>query len=299
MKVRIIASDSMGVRSLATVVETDEGVVGIDLGASLAPRRYGLPPHPVELKRLEESLEHARKWIRESDIVVITHYHYDHYIRDEPELYKGKILIVKDPKHNINRSQAIRSYVFLKKLGVEQIAGEVLIGDGNRFKFGKLSITVSSPVWHGYPGSRVGRVLMVLVECCGESMIYTSDVQGPADPEAVEILSRWGEKRPSVIVLSGPPTYFAGFKVPLKHVEAGVKGMEEVIVRVRPEVLVVDHHLLRDRYYSEKISHVVEVAKSRNVRLLTGAEYMGKPLNQLEAMRRELWERESGKEEER
>ncbi|MEB3759938.1 MAG: hypothetical protein GSR81_03730 [Desulfurococcales archaeon] len=297
MKVRIIASDSMGVRSLATVVETDEGVVGIDLGASLAPRRYSLPPHPVELKQLEESLDHAKKWILESDIVVITHYHYDHYIRDEPELYNGKILIIKDPKHNINRSQAIRSYVFLKKLGVEQIAKEVLIGDGNRFKFGKLSITVSSPVWHGYPGTRVGRVLMLLVECCGESMIFTSDVQGPADPEAVEILSRWGEKRPSIIVLGGPPTYFAGFKVPLKHVEAGLRGMEEVIRRVRPEVLVVDHHLLRDRDYLEKISHIVKVAKSMNVRLLTGAEYMGRPLNQLEAMRRELWRGEPEKEE--
>ncbi len=292
LRVRIVAADSMGVRSLAVVVETAEAIVGIDLGASIAPRRYGLPPHEIELRRLEESLGAVERAIGESDIIIITHYHYDHFIRDNPELYKNKILLIKHPKQNINRSQAIRSYVFLKKNRVEELAKRIETADGRSFSFGRLRIDFSPPVWHGYPGTRVGRVVMARISCCGESVIYTSDVQGPADPAALEVILGWcSESRPHLVILDAPPTYFAGFKVPRSHVEAGLKGMLDLIRGCRPEFLVVDHHLLRDLAFRDRISEHYKVAAENGVRLLTGAEYMGRPLKQLEARRRELWGR--------
>ncbi len=289
MKVRILASDSMGVRSLATVVEASGLVIGIDLGASLAPRRYGLPPHEVEWRRLEESRELALEWLRQSHIVVITHYHYDHYMRDHAEEYYGKTLLVKDPKRNINRSQAIRSYVFLKKMGVAERA-RVESADGRVFRFDEgLVIEFSPPVWHGAPGSRVGRVLMLRVISDEGVVVFTSDVQGPADPEALEILKAWSNPRPDLAILGGPPTYFAGFKVPVKDVRAGLEGLLRVIREVRPRTLVVDHHLLRDINYREHLEEHYKAAVEEGVRLLTAAEYMGRPVEQLEARRRELW----------
>lgn len=290
MRVRIIAADSMGVRSLATVVEVGGLVIGIDLGASLAPRRYGLPPHEVEYKKLEEALEKAEYWLMQSHVVVITHYHYDHYMRDKPELYKGKLLLVKDPRHNINRSQAIRSYVFLKKNGVEGEA-DVKPADGGVFEVEGVRLEFSPAVWHGEPGTKVGRVLMLRVVSDEGVVIYTSDVQGPGDPEALEVLKAWSNPRPDLVVLGGPPTYFAGFKVPVRAVEAGLENMLRVILEVRPRKLVVDHHLLRDLNYRDKIRAHLEAAEESGVELLTAAEYMGEPINQLEARRRELWGR--------
>ena len=290
MRVFPLAYDSMGVRSMAFAVETSEGLIMVDPGASLAPRRYGLPPHPVEVRELERRLDLIRGRLREASIVIVTHYHYDHYIRGEPDLYRGKLLLVKHPRENINRSQAIRSHRFLRREGVEEIA-RVEYADGRSFQLGRVRIDVSAPVWHGYPGTRVGRVIMIRIIEEGESIVYTSDAQGPADPEALRVLSSWSEPRPSLLIVDGPPTYFAGFKVPVSHVEAGLRGMVEALESVRPRVMVVDHHLVRDLQYKDKISDLLAGADRLGVRVATAAELAGMPVRLLEARRRELWGR--------
>ena len=54
LEVKPLAFDSFGVRSMATLVETDDLRVLIDAGVSLAPLRYGLRPHPKEEERMRE-----------------------------------------------------------------------------------------------------------------------------------------------------------------------------------------------------------------------------------------------------
>lgn len=285
MKIRVIAADSMGVRSIATVVEACGYVIGIDLGAALGPRRYGLPPHPLEQKRLEESLQQAYRWIEESDIIVITHYHYDHYVRDKPELYRRKTLLVKNPVQNINRSQRIRAHRFIRLAGVEDIA-KVHYADGSSFKFDSLEIRFSQPVWHGEEGTKLGKVLMVVVTCEGEKFVYASDVQGPMNSEALEVLRRWGG---DIILMDGPPTYFAGYKVSRESVEMGLDNMLRVIDELRPRVFIVDHHLVRDLNYRDAIARHLDSASRAGVSLVTAASYMGVKEEPLEAMRRMLW----------
>lgn len=292
MRVKILAADSMGVRSIATVVEACGVVVGVDLGASLAPKRYGLPPHPLEVERLEKAREKAARWVEESHIVVITHYHYDHYMASMPEIYQRKTLLVKNPVTDINYSQKKRSYVFLKKSGLEDRA-DVRYADSNSFKLGPLRIDFSEPVWHGEPGTKLGKLVMARIECEGESMVFASDVQGPADPVALERIIEWSSRGAKLVIVAGPPTYFAGFKVPVESVRRGLEGLLGVIEAGRPKTLIVDHHLLRDINYLEKIGEHIEKASALNVRLLTAAEYMGVPIEQLEARRKELWREES------
>ena len=53
MKVLPIASDSLGVRSMATYVETKDCKILIDPSAALGPKRYGLPPSEQEIDALK------------------------------------------------------------------------------------------------------------------------------------------------------------------------------------------------------------------------------------------------------
>ncbi|MFN4045772.1 MAG: hypothetical protein ACK4H7_00330, partial [Acidilobaceae archaeon] len=232
----------------------------------------------------------ARDLVRESDIIVLTHYHYDHYLRNDPELYYNKTLIVKDYSRDINVSQRFRGYRFLVKTGLRDKA-RLLIGDNNMFKIGGLAVELSKPVWHGEPGTKVGKVLMARIRCEGESLIFTSDVQGPADPEALTILEGWSTPRPSIAIVGGPPTYFSGTVVSVESVEMGLRGLAFFMRRVKPETLVVDHHLLRDLNYRTHIRDHEEIARELNIKLQTAAEYEGRAIEQLEARRRELWRR--------
>jgi predicted metallo-beta-lactamase superfamily hydrolase len=285
MRIKILAADSMGVRSLATVVETSDARIAIDLGASLAPRRYGLPPHEVEYERLESMLGVIREELADSDVAVITHYHYDHYLPhpDDAELYRGKLLLVKDPRHNINRSQAIRSWRFLKVNGVQEKASRVISADGASIELGETRLLFSPPVPHGEPGTKLGNVLMLLIVEGDTRLAFTSDVQGPIDDNALSILLRW---RPTHIILGGPPTYFAGYKVSRDAVEHGLYNMSKLSRLPSLRCMVVDHHLLRDLGYR---SYIERYTTGSSGRICTAAEYMGVPVQQLEARRRELW----------
>jgi len=46
MEVVPVGEESLGVRSMCLYVETRDVRVLFDAGVSLAPRRFGLPPHP-------------------------------------------------------------------------------------------------------------------------------------------------------------------------------------------------------------------------------------------------------------
>lgn len=285
-RVSILAADSMGVRSIATLVDACGTLIGLDLGASLAPRRYGLPPHQLELEALEKSMERIREAISEAQAITITHYHYDHYVRDEPELYAGKVLLVKDPTKDINWSQRGRARRFLVQGRVQELA-RVSYADSASFDVNGVRVEFSPAVWHGEPGTPVGRLVMARVSCGGESIVYASDVQGPGDPEALRQLLAWSGAR--LLIMSGPPTYFAGFKVPEEAVRRGLSNLLELVRARAAETIVVDHHLLRDLNYRARLEEHLRAAGEAGVRLVNAAEYMGVEVNQLEARRRELW----------
>ncbi|MDP8003828.1 MAG: hypothetical protein RAK17_06575, partial [Caldisphaera sp.] len=85
------------------------------------------------------------------------------------------------------------------------------------------------------------------------------------------------------------PTYFAGYKVSEEAVEKGLNNLKEVIENNVAKIVVVDHHLLRDINYKEKLKEHYKIAEKLNIKLLTSAELMGIEINQLEAKRKELW----------
>ncbi len=286
VRVRILAADSMGVRSMATIVEAGGVKIAVDPGVSYAPRRYGLPPHPRELERLEEKKELIYGELIDTDIIVITHYHYDHYLyhEDEAEYYKNKILLIKDPRHSINVSQRIRAHRLLKKMNIESIAKDIHILDNNVYEIDKgLIIRGSPPVPHGPDDSKLGYIAMVLIECCGERIVHASDVQGPISRKALEIIAEW---RPTILIISGPPTYFAGLKVEEEQVRQGLNNLS--LLAEIADVLVADHHFARDLEYPSYLDQLRRI----NTRVLSAAEFMGLPVELLEAQRKLLWEKD-------
>ncbi len=286
MKIKILASDSMGVRSMATWVETKDLKIAIDPSAALGPSRYGLDPHPLELEELDKRLGIIEKHAKKADVIVISHYHYDHYDPDAG-FYKGKIVFVKDWKHKINHSQKIRASSFIPRL--EKLAKEVVIGDSARREFGKTVLEFSPPFFHGPENSKLGWVISTLVDDGETRFLHTSDVQGPLVDETTNWII---EKNPDIIFLCGCLTYFLGWRYPRKLLDIANQNVIRILEETKVKTLIVDHHLVRDKHFREKIKPVYEKADELGKTVVTGAEFMGEKERFLEAFRRELWKGE-------
>jgi len=251
-----LASETLGVRSMALAV----GRVVIDPSASLAPKRFGLPPHPLEWGALKEAAERIVRAVERSEAVVITHYHRDHYNPGwlyDYSVYDGKTLFIKDPKNNINVSQKIRAHKFLKALEKMKVNVRVVVADGREFE--EFDLSFSPPLVHGEP--KLGYVIAVKVG----KVLFTSDIEG-GDEAAREWAKSQGAE---VLIADGPPLY-------LKK-EFDVEGFKEFL-RSFP-FAVVDHHPARVASWREALGPVRAYS-----------DVLGVEERLLEAKRRELYE---------
>lgn len=280
-----LAYDSLGVRSMATFVETDDARILIDPAVSLAPIRYGLPPHPVEWRRMEESWEKIKQYAELVDVFIVTHYHYDHHDPGEPEVYKDKIVYLKHPTENINLSQKDRAAHFLEAL--KGFPKRLEYADGKEAKIRKTRICFSRAVCHG-TNPRLGYVTEVSISHGGEKLLHTSDVEGPSLDDQVQFIL---EEKPDVLIVDGPMTYMLGFRYSYKSLEISNQNLVRVIRETELRTLILDHHFLRDLNYQTRIAPVYTAAETKNMRVLTAAEFAGKKVEMLEALRRELYEK--------
>lgn len=283
LRVKPLAFDSFGVRSMATYVESDDIKLVIDPAAALGPKRYGLAPHPLESGRLQESWADIKKHAAKSDILVVTHYHYDHHDPEENEEFRDKTVYLKDPKKNINKSQQMRASYFLNKLG--GLIKSIEIADGREFQHGSTIIKFSPPVFHG-TSSRLGYVLEVSISCCDEKLVYTSDVEGPSVEEQAAFII---EENPDLLILDGPMTYMLGYRYSSESLRRSIENINRIISETSVRDIILDHHFMRDLNYKEHIGGVYEFATENGVRILNAAEYVGRTTEMLEARRKELY----------
>jgi predicted metallo-beta-lactamase superfamily hydrolase len=282
-KIVPLGFDSFGVRSMATYVETKDLKILIDPGVSLAPLRYGMEPHPLEWQRLDETWETIKRYAEESDVLVVTHYHYDHHDPDYPDLYRGKTVFIKHPTQNINFSQKGRAAYFLET--IKGLPGKLEIADGKSFTFGETTITFSKAVCHG-TNPRLGYVTETCIKSGGEKFLHTSDVEGPSlDDQIAFILN----EKPDILFVDGPMTYMLGYRYSFKSLEISNSNLIKAIRETSVHTLVLDHHFLRDINYKMRIKPVYEEAQKRGVKVMTAAEFSGRKIEMLEALRKELY----------
>ncbi len=292
MRVKFIGADSMGVRSLATFVETKDVKLFIDPGVALAPYRYGYGPHPIEIERMNDVWDKIVKHVEKADIVITSHYHYDHYNPDEPEIFEDKELYLKDPKHNINRSQKGRSKLFIEEL--EKVKGvKWHVAEKQEIEIGETRIELSEAVPHG-PSTRLGYVVETFIkERRGKKskgskdvrrFLHTSDVEGPC----LDVQIAFIEKHlPELLLVDGPLSYIMQ-RYGHKNLEIALSNLKKLADKV--EWLVYEHHFLRDLHYKEKIAPVEAEAKKKKHNALTAAEFMGRKTEVLENIRKKLYE---------
>lgn len=290
-----VAFESFGVRSMCTYIETPDVKVLLDAGVSLAPNRYGLPPHPREYIALRSRREEIVRFAEKSKIITVSHYHFDHHTPSYTDwaynwcsaeiakkIYRGKIVLAKSFRESVNFSQRRRGWLFAKTSG--SYAERLEIADGKTFNFGDTIISFSKPVFHGPEESDLGWVLMTTIKYKNESVLYAPDVQGPISRETLSMVI---EDKPNLAIIGGPPTYLAEFRMRMEYIEAALENLRVLVKHV--PIVILDHHILRDENWESIVKPVSEYASGIGHKVLTAAEFLGRENHILEAYRRRLY----------
>jgi hypothetical protein len=298
-KIRVfpLAAESFGVRSMCSYVETPDVKILLDAGVSLAPNRFGLPPHPKEYEALAECRKKIAKAAEKAEVVTISHYHFDHHTPSYTDwcnnwsseevarqIYEEKTVLAKSYKSKINFSQRRRGWMFAKTGG--SYAKKLSYADGKAFTFGETKLTFSQPVFHGPKNSQLGWLLMVTIEYNGERLLYTSDVQGPMDNASLKLILA---QKPHAVIIGGPPTYLGGL-VNQENVKQGMQNLGRLAENV--PLTILDHHLLRDEKWRQRSKPIFDSASKAGHKVLTAAEFSKKQNNLLEYQRKKLFETE-------
>ena len=297
IKVTPLAAESFGVRSMCTLVETPDVTVLLDAGVSLCPYRFRLPPHPDEFKTIERLRKRVAEAAGKAEVVTISHYHFDHHTpsfedwvvnwtegnETARQIYQGKTVLMKNPRDKINASQRQRAWLFQKTGGKHAEALEN--ADGKTFAFGKETVLrFSEAAFHGSEDSRLGWVVMTLVEHGDERFMFAPDVQGPMSTRTLELIKT---AKPQVIMVGGPPFYLSGFKVPEAQLQLGLKNLTAIAEAV--PLTILEHHALRDESWRQKTKQVYAKAAEVGHKVMTAAEFAGEENSFLESKRKRLY----------
>ncbi|NYT04880.1 MAG: MBL fold metallo-hydrolase [Methanomicrobiales archaeon] len=279
MRILVLGAESFGARSTACLVETASRRILIDPGVALAPRRFGLPPHPRERAAalaIRSAIEAAAATATD---IVVTHYHGDHIPLARPDpaqiplarfsLQKGVRFWCKGPD-GLSRTSLSRRNDLIRAWGDAAALPAEERHDP--------CICCSPPVAHGAAREPGGLVLMVCIRDGEERFAYASDTQC-VNGDAVEWIRA---RRPGVVLSSGPSLH-----------RAGASGTEAVRAAVQVQrlladtgTLILDHHLLRSL---EGYEWLRAFARTTGKRVLSAAEYAGRSPLLLEAMRDRLY----------
>ncbi len=332
--------DSLGAKSFCTLVKTPEIKILIDPGIAVMHSSF---PAPLEKKIywLEKGREKILKASKEADVIVISHYHYDHFFPNNLEIYRGKKLFVKNPNEYINYSQRKRAEEFFEKIcqtfgkaKLSEVMGkkkaknypnpldnlplarkknfrtyqkrrEELLGkgvkwfnkltkswtswpeipelnfpelkvkfpEGKELKFGKTKLKFSQSLFHGIEFSRLGWIFSIIVEYKKEKLIYSSDLCGPIIEDYAEWLIN---ENPTTLILDGPPTYLLPYLLNFINFKRVIRNLCKIVKKIDAKVIILDHHLPRDKRYTKRLEEVYSTAKKSKKKVITAAEFLGK-----------------------
>ncbi len=290
MEVKLIAFESLGTRSMCTFIRTDDVSILIDPSMACTSRS-GLPPHPTEYEVILRKRAEVLSMMEEVDVVVTSHYHYDHLSPPETELvhtlstraytdavYTDKILCCKDPEVRVSGRQAERGRAF--KRMYSRRAKSFIIADGKSLTFGGTTVSFSPALWHGKVGSVQGSVVGTCVSDGDEVVVHSADVQLLNAP-AAEWMRETGA---DLVIVAGPPL-FSRERAGETERWLSIRLLRRMLEKVGEAV--VDHHLLRSPEWREYL-----LDADPKGRAICAAQKIGAEVLNYEVRRAELYSRE-------
>ncbi len=279
MEIKILGSESLGVRGLSCLVKTGSRKIFIDPGISLGLIRNGLMPHPVQIGVGRIIRSRIIEEVIDATDIVISHFHGDHIPLLDANPYQLSISQLKKvpPECKIWSNKSNASNGKIKQREEALIFG---LGRSIHQAQGRVdeSLHFSGPVPHGEKNSHLGKVTMTKISDGNYTFVHASDIQFLSEETIDQIL----EYQPNLVLASGPPIYIQGFTEEKKE-----KAWSNAVrLAARVETLVIDHHLFR---CMEGIGWLSGLSEESGGNVICAADYMGLPRHMLEAQREKLY----------
>lgn len=280
MKIRILGTESLGVRGLSCILETGDRKLVIDPGIALGYNRHGLMPHPVQIGVGRIIRDRIIKDLRDANDIVISHLHGDHI----PLLNANPYQLSVDQVRDINDSCKIwmnSDTVYSNKMKIRK---EALVAGLDRpvnEARGRVDdfLTFLGPVPHGQDSVHNGSLVMTRVDDGDCVFLHASDTQLFCEDTIDEII----ESGPDIVLASGPPLYLADrMKNKKDRVWTNALRLAENV-----DTLILDHHLTR---CDEGIKWIERLGELSGNNVMCAADFMGFERHMLEAWRPILYE---------
>jgi predicted metallo-beta-lactamase superfamily hydrolase len=281
MHIKILGTESLGVRGLSCVVEVKNRKVVIDPGLALGYQRNGLLPHPTQVAVGEQVRRKILTELRDATDVVISHFHGDHIPLPKANPYQLRALRVAPLLRTINLwakgPEGLSTNMQHRRASLGEVLGRELPNAEGR---SDGPLTFSPAVPHGEPHTLLGTVMMTRVEDEETVFVHASDIQ-LLDGKAVSWILDW---RPDIALVGGPPLYLSEYMWKRRRRMAWENAQH---LASRVDILVLDHHLLR---CEEGLSWLDRLSSESGHRVICAADFMGHRRRLLEARRKQLYE---------
>jgi len=279
MKIKILGTESLGVRGLCCSVEIKDRKILIDAGIALGWSRYGLLPHPFQVIVGAQIRETIIADLKQATDVVFSHFDGDHIPLANANPFQLSLDAVKAhlANHQIwaKSAEHASETETSRRDALERIINKELPGAENKTE-GALSF--SSPVVHGLRSTKTVSVMMTRIKEDGLTFVHASDIQ-LLNEDAVDVIMSW---KPDLVFTSGPPLYLGVISDDQRRIA------EQIALRLARNVgtLIIDHHLLRTE---EGIIWLKKIASGAGTRVICAADYMQREPLLLEAWRKDLY----------
>jgi predicted metallo-beta-lactamase superfamily hydrolase len=279
INIKILGTESLGVRGLSCVVEVKNRKIVIDPGLALGYHRYGLLPHPAQVAVGEQVRQGILAELKDATDVVMSHFHGDHVPLPDANPYQLKAQqaapLCRTAQLWAKGPQGLSDNMLRRRESLGKVLGRSLPNaEGQR----EGLLAFSLPVPHGRPDTKLGTVMMTRIEWQDTVFVHASDIQ-LLDGKAISLILDW---QPDIVLACGPPLYLAWLSS--KHREMAWQNARRLARRV--DTLILDHHLLR---CEEGLSWLDRLSSQTGHRVICAADFMERPRRLLEARREQLY----------
>ncbi len=279
MKIKIIGTESLGVRGLCCFILLNNRKVLIDPGISLGWNRHGYLPHPFQIAVGAQIRNKIKKAFDQATDVVFSHFDGDHVPLSNANPYQ---LDLNDVKASLAQckvwakgAEVSSNLEKKRRRALEQAVNrEMSPVDGQIVE----NINFSKPMLHGLRNIEAVSIMMTRIEEDGEVFVHASDHQFLSE-DSIEQIIAW---HPDIVLTSGPPFYLSI----LSNAQRIKAKRNAVRLSRHVKTMIIDHHLLRDE---AGLHWLREIAAESGNQVVCAAEFMGQEPLLLEAWRVNLY----------